>query len=585
MAQGRGPVLRFLRRAGTVGAVLAALVACTPPASLPPDRVPRFVAPTGSRPHLALVLGSGGPRGFAHVGVLKVLEENGIHPDLIVGSSVGAMVGAIYASGMNATALEKVALGLNLMEFFEVSTLGGGEASGGPIEKYVNECVHDRPLEELGTGFVVVATRQRDGHLALFNHGDTGRAVRASAASPGEFRPVPVGGELYVDGDEASPVPIRVARQLGAEIVIAVDVSAYLTETPAGVPREWVEKDERRARQIQAEAPGADVLLHPDIGYYAGHNEEYRKRVIAAAERYTREKMPEIRAALNARSEALDGADPVGRSLQVAAALVPVAQHPAHALAPRHLVHVARGAVRVAVDHEVAARIGEGALHRARGDVHDVHLRGLLRALAFHAHAVRQHEPLLDRARERGPLPRGVAHLGAEGLVLHVVGAERVAVHEQRSGAVEVDLDGIIDQRRAGLARKPLRGEEVAVAVHEGNGHALRGGVQPLGDAAGKGKGEPVVAHPVLEEVAQDVERLGVRRHVGEETLELRDDRRARGVEVEVRDEERAPQRHSAFSITTGVEGTFWCMPVLLVATLAILSTTSLPSTTLPNTA
>ena len=298
MAQGRGPVLRLLKRAGALGAALAALAACTPPAELPPGRVPRFVPPTGARPHLALVLGSGGPRGFAHIGVLKVLEENGIRPDLIVGSSVGAMVGAIYASGMKAPALEKVALGLNLMEFFEVRSLGGGEPTGGPIERYVNECVHDRPLEALGTRFAVVATRQRDGHLTLFNHGDTGRAVRASSASPGEFRPVPVGGELYVDGDEASPVPIRVARELGAEVVIAVDVSAYLNETPPGVPREWIAKDERRARQIQAEAPAADVLLHPDIGYYAGHDEEYRKRVIAAAERYTREKMPEIRAAL-----------------------------------------------------------------------------------------------------------------------------------------------------------------------------------------------------------------------------------------------------------------------------------------------
>jgi NTE family protein len=250
------------------------------------------------------VLGSGGPRGFAHIGVLKVLEENGIHPDLIVGSSVGAMAGAMYASGMKAAALEKMAMGLNLMEFFEVSTLGGGEASGGPIEKFVNECVHDRPLEALGTRFVVVATRARDHHLTLFNHGDTGRAVRASSASPGEFKPVPVGGELYIDGDEASPVPIRVAREMGAEVVIAVDVSAYVTETPPGVPRDWVVKDERRARQIAAEAPAADVLLHPDIGYYAGHSEAYRKRVIAAAESYTRSKMPEIRAALQKPSTA-----------------------------------------------------------------------------------------------------------------------------------------------------------------------------------------------------------------------------------------------------------------------------------------
>jgi len=303
MAQGSRAVLRFLKLAGAVGSALAALAACTPPAELPPDRVPRFVPPTGPRPHLALVLGSGGPRGFAHVGVLKVLEENGIHPDLIVGSSVGAMAGALYASGMKAQALEKTALGLNLIEFFEVSTVGGGEATGGPIERYVNQCVHDKPLEALGTRLVVVATRARDRELALFNHGDTGRAVRASSASPGEFKPVPVGGELYIDGDESSPVPIRVARQLGAQAVIAVDVSAYLEETPPGVPREWVAKDERRRRQIDAEAPGADILLHPDIGYYAGHSEEYRKRVIAAAEAYTRKKMPEIRAMLEKRGQ------------------------------------------------------------------------------------------------------------------------------------------------------------------------------------------------------------------------------------------------------------------------------------------
>lgn len=184
MAQGSRPVLRLLRRAGVAVAALSALAGCTPPAELPRDRVPRYVPVSGPPPHLALVLGSGGPRGFAHVGVLRVLEENGIHPDLIVGSSVGAMVGAIYASGMKAAALEKVALGLNLMEFFELRTLGGGEASGGPIERYVNECVHDRPLEALGTRFVAVATRERDGSLALFNHGDTGRAIRASSASP-----------------------------------------------------------------------------------------------------------------------------------------------------------------------------------------------------------------------------------------------------------------------------------------------------------------------------------------------------------------------------------------------------------------
>ena len=261
------------------------------------DRLPRFEPATGPAPRVALVLGSGGPRGFAHIGVLKVLDENGIKADLIVGSSVGAMVGAIYADGMSATDLEKLARDINVMEFFEFRMLGGGLATGSAVQAYVNARVNNKRIEELGTRFVAAATRQSDGKLALFNRGDTGLAVRASAASPGQFTPVAVGKDFFVDGDEAAPVPIHAARSLGAKLVIAVDVSAYEKDTPATAPQSWIEKDSRRARQVASEAPEADVLLHPNIGYYAGHDENYRRRVIDAAERYTREQLPKIRAA------------------------------------------------------------------------------------------------------------------------------------------------------------------------------------------------------------------------------------------------------------------------------------------------
>lgn len=277
----------------------AALVAsCTATEDVPPDRLPRFVPGNGGpAPTVALVLGSGGPRGFAHIGVLKVLEENGIRPDLVVGASAGAMVGALHAAGHGAADLEREAKELNVLEFFEVGMVTGGAASGAVTQKWVNERVGHRPLERLGIPMVVAATRERDRALALFNHGDTGLAVRASSASPGSFKPVRIGDETYLDGDESSPVPIRAARSLGARLVIAVDVSAYEHTTPPDVPREWVEKDARRIRQIQAEAPAADVMLHPDIGYFAGHGKEYRERVIAAAERYTRRQLPSIRAA------------------------------------------------------------------------------------------------------------------------------------------------------------------------------------------------------------------------------------------------------------------------------------------------
>lgn len=288
---------------------------------VPPERLPRFEAPAaGARPAVALVLGSGGPRGFAHIGVLKVLDEAGIRPDLIVGSSVGAMVGALYAAGVSGADLERMALGINVLEFFEFRMLGGGLATGSTIQQFVNSHVDGRTIESLPTRFAVASTRVSDGSLAIFNRGDTGLAVRASSASPGQFEPVRIGSDFYVDGDEASPVPIRAARALGARMVIAIDVSAYLSTTPPGVPREWVVKDERRARQVAAEAPEADVLLHPDIGYYAGHNEAYRRRVIERAEAHAREHLPQILAAF-ARAGM-----PAPRAQNVSTARMPAAQ-------------------------------------------------------------------------------------------------------------------------------------------------------------------------------------------------------------------------------------------------------------------
>lgn len=288
-------------KAGFTAALAALLLAGCGPDEVAPGRLPRFEppAPGSPAPRIALVLGSGGPRGFAHIGVLKVLEENGIRPDLVVGSSVGAMVGVLCAGGYDAASLERMARDLNVMDFFlEWRMLGGGPASGAAVQQYVNDKLGGRTLEQLPVPFVAVAARANDRKAVLFNRGDAGLAVRASGASPGQFSPVSIGEQQLVDGDEASPVPVKVARALGARFVIAVDVSAYLEDTPPNAPASWVRKDERRARQIAAETGEADVVLHPNIGYYAGHDEAYRVRVIAAAERYAREAMPRVKAAL-----------------------------------------------------------------------------------------------------------------------------------------------------------------------------------------------------------------------------------------------------------------------------------------------
>src|SRR5690606_24532465 len=141
-------------------------------------RLPRFEPPAGPAPRIALVLGSGGPRGFAHIGVLKVLDEAGIEADLVVGSSVGAMVGALYAGGHSAVRLETLAHEINVLEFFEFRMLGGGPATGRAVQSFVNGRLDGRPIESLPVRFAAAATRVSDGGLALFNRGDVGLAVR-----------------------------------------------------------------------------------------------------------------------------------------------------------------------------------------------------------------------------------------------------------------------------------------------------------------------------------------------------------------------------------------------------------------------
>lgn len=264
---------------------------------------PRFVAPRAAdaRPHLALVLGSGGRRGFAHAGVLRVLEAEGIKPDLIVGVSIGAVIGALYASGMSAADVEQLAMQLDLSALRDLSWLYWGKIRGQKLQDFVNTRVRQRPLEALGLRFVAVATRQRDGVLQIFNHGDTGAAVRASSAVPGRFYAVVADGVTYVDGDVASPVPVRAARSLGAAIVVAVDISARVDSAPQGVPDDWLRTDRERRARIDGETKFADVLIHPDMGYFAGASGSYRARVIEAAAQATRAALPQIRKAIAAK--------------------------------------------------------------------------------------------------------------------------------------------------------------------------------------------------------------------------------------------------------------------------------------------
>ncbi|MEO7402694.1 MAG: patatin-like phospholipase family protein [Burkholderiales bacterium] len=287
-----------------VAAAMLALAGCAgaPPNYEAPD-APRYDAAIRERcgsPCVALVLGSGGPRGFAHVGVLKVLEREGLKPGMIVGASVGALIGSIYATGISAVKLEEFACEIDATKFLRFSGFGI-RGDGLALEAFVNETVGGKPLEALGAPIAIVAMREFDHEPEVFTAGNTGVAVRASAAIPRAFPVATIRGVRYVDGDEWTPVPIRIARALGADIVIAVDVSAHIDKTPSGAPDDWRAKDEFRAGQIRSERPFADVFIHPDLGYYASMSTAYRRRSIALAERATEVLLPQIRAAWRKR--------------------------------------------------------------------------------------------------------------------------------------------------------------------------------------------------------------------------------------------------------------------------------------------
>ena len=283
-----------------VSIAMLALAGCAgaPPSYEAPD-APRYDASIRERcgsPCIALVLGSGGPRGFAHVGVLKVLEREGLKPGMIVGASVGALIGSIYATGISAVKLEEFACEIDPTKFIRLSGFGL-TGDGLALEAFVNETVGGKPLEALGAPIAVIAMRELDNEPEVFTAGNTGVAVRASAAIPRAFPVATIRGVRYVDGDEWTPVPIRIARALGADIVIAVDVSAHIDKTPSSAPDDWRAKDEFRAGQIRSERPFADVFIHPDLGYFASMSMAYRRRSIAIAERATEALMPQIRAA------------------------------------------------------------------------------------------------------------------------------------------------------------------------------------------------------------------------------------------------------------------------------------------------
>lgn len=283
---------------------LAALTGCaafnyTQPDAPQPLEWPPRLHPT---PRIALVLGSGGPRGYAHIGVLRVLEEAGIEPDLVVGSSVGALIGAFWASGLDAAQIDDLAFQGGPLTIFDPSLFADrGWIHGQKLQDYVNRGLRGRRIEELPRRLVITAARRSDKAARYFMAGNTGVAVRASGAMPGIISPVGIAGVEYEGGDEAYPVPVSAARATGARFVIAVDVAVRPGATPADASAAMRARDLRRRARIDPEVAQADFLLHPDLDYRAGPRRSYFIDSRERGEAHARERLPALRAALDAR--------------------------------------------------------------------------------------------------------------------------------------------------------------------------------------------------------------------------------------------------------------------------------------------
>jgi NTE family protein len=253
-------------------------------------------------PRIALVLGSGGPRGYAHIGVLRVLESAGITPDLVVGSSVGALIGAFWASGLSAAEIDRLSFEGGPLTVFDPSPFADrGWIHGQKLQDYVNRGVGGRPIEQLPRRLIVTAARRGDKAGRYFMSGNTGVAVRASGAMPGIISPVGIAGVEYEDGDEAYPVPVSAARAAGARFVIAVDVSARPGSTPPEASAAMRARDERRRGRIEPEVALADFLLHPELDYWAGPRRSYFVDARMRGEQHAHERLPALQRALGLR--------------------------------------------------------------------------------------------------------------------------------------------------------------------------------------------------------------------------------------------------------------------------------------------
>jgi NTE family protein len=289
-------------------ALVCLLAACSTPPAKAPEPTPIPTPAVAKRaPKVALALGGGAARGFAHIGVIAALEEAGIKVDLVAGTSAGSLVGAIYASGKTAAQLQDIALRMEEAEITDwvLPLFSRGILRGEALSHYVNRQVNNKLIESLPLPLGIVATDLRSGEGVLFQQGDTGRAVRASSAVPSVFNPVKIGDREYVDGGLVAPVPVRYAKQMGAELIIAVDISSAPEGNASdGALAVLLQTFAIMGKSINSyELQGADIVIRPELSGVKGGDFTAKRRAMDAGKLAMQRLIPQLRAAIEAKTK------------------------------------------------------------------------------------------------------------------------------------------------------------------------------------------------------------------------------------------------------------------------------------------
>lgn len=285
------------KQLGFIGLLGLSLVACDRNVKNPTQTTPI----SAREPVVAIALGGGGAKGFAHIGVIKVLESHGIKPKIVTGTSAGSFVGSIYASGKTPYQMQQLALQLKESDLRDLTLNSQGVVLGQKLQDYINRNVANKPIEKFPMRFAAVATRLDNGRKAEFIKGNAGQAVRASCSIPNVFVPATIGGNKYVDGGLVSPIPVQTAKDMGADIVIAVDISARPSGSQA--MNMWGLLDQTinimGQQSINYELSLATVVIQPKVGHLGTLDLKASNQAILEGEKATQLKVREIQNAIS----------------------------------------------------------------------------------------------------------------------------------------------------------------------------------------------------------------------------------------------------------------------------------------------